>query len=219
MKSFPSHMDLRRLRNGTIPASAFWPILALCFALLICRAAGGVVINEIMYHPPNDFEDLQYIELFNSDSKEADLGGWSFSKGVKFSFPKGTKLAAGGYLVVCRSQSKFAERYGNSIQVAGEFNGHLSHDGERVELSDDDQALIDVVKYGDSAPWPKSADGRSCSLERICPGGSGEEPSNWSASKLPELITPGGTPGKVNDSFSANPVSYTHLTLPTKRIV
>ena len=40
---------------------------ALGAALNVARAEPSeVVINEIMYHPPGDLEDLHYIELFNA---------------------------------------------------------------------------------------------------------------------------------------------------------
>jgi hypothetical protein len=175
------------------------------FRLLLGDATGGVVINEIMYHPPNDLEELQYIELFNASSTEADLSGWSFTKGVKFSFAPGTKVPANGFLVVCRNRAKFVERYGTAARIGGEFEGHLSHNGERIELSDSAKTVIDALKYSDSWPWPAAADGRSSSLERICPAESGDSPTNWAVSALPEFLTPGGTPGTVNDSFSANP--------------
>src|SRR5205809_6618480 len=85
--------------------------VALSLASAACAEPGKVVINEIMYHPPGDLEDLQYIELFNSSNGESDLSGWSFSKGVKFVFPKNIKLAAGRYLVACRNRKAFVERY------------------------------------------------------------------------------------------------------------
>jgi hypothetical protein len=202
MKSCP-HDGLQR--DGAASAvSVFWLVAIFFFGLLTSGAMGSVVINEIMYHPPNDLEELQYIELFNADSTEADLSGWSFSKGVKFSFAPGTKVPSGGFLVVCRNRTKFVERYGHSVPLAGEFEGHLSHNGEQIELSDRDKTLVDAVNYNDSAPWPMAADGRSSSLERICPAARSDDPANWAASELPEFLAPGGTPGKVNDSFSSN---------------
>ena len=155
--------------------------------------AHEVVINEIMYHPPSDLENLQYIELFNSGNEEADLSEWSFTKGVKFVFSKNTKIAPGGFIVVCRDDAAFLEHYGTEMQVAGSFEGHLSHNGERVELSNASKQVIDAVRYTDSAPWPAAADGQSSSLERICPLAPADEASNWTASNLPEFKAPAGT--------------------------
>src|SRR6185503_14230949 len=100
------------------------------------RGASGVAINEVMYHPPDDLDTLQFIELFNASESAADLSGWSFSKGIKFTFTSGTKLAPGAFLVVCRKRTDFAERYGAGVPVVGDFEGKLGHGGERLELLD-----------------------------------------------------------------------------------
>ena len=40
-----------------------------------CAEPRQVVINEIMYHPPGDLENLQYIELFNASNEKTV--GWT----------------------------------------------------------------------------------------------------------------------------------------------
>lgn len=185
-----------------------------CFALLLAARfslasapavqAAGVVINEVMYHPPRDREGLQYIELFNASTNAVELAGWKFTKGVKFTFPPGTRLDAGAFLVVCRKKDNFVERYGDKVPLAGPFEGKLSHGGERLELRDVAGALVDTVKYSDRAPWPLAADGASPSLERVCPDAPGDDPANWAASNLPRVVAPGGTPGKTNDAHAPN---------------
>jgi len=180
-------------------------LLGILIALVPLHAAsGGVVINEVMYHPPDDLDNLQFIELFNSSESAADLSGWSFSKGVKFTFSSGTKLAPGAFLVVCRKRADFAERYGGGVPIAGEFEGKLSHGGERLELLDGQKRIVDAMAYSDHAPWPLSADGGSASLERICPQAAGAEASNWAPSRLPAVVRLSGSPGRTNDCFSTN---------------
>jgi spore coat protein H len=179
---------------------------ALFVAPLTDAASNGVVINEIMYHPPSGLEKLQYIELLNAGESEADLSGWSFSKGLKFLFPPETKLAPGAFLVVCRDRAGFVERYGSHVRLAGQFDGHLSHDGERVELADASKKIIDAVDYAGGTPWPTAADGHSSSLELICPFTTERDALNWAASELPEVPSAAGTPGRTNDSFSPHPL-------------
>jgi len=187
-----------------------WLVL---LAGMLRTAAAGVVINEVMYHPPDDLDTLQFIELFNAGESEADLSGWSFNKGVKFSIPAGTKLAAGGFLVVCRNRADFAERYGEQIRAVGDWEGKLSHGGERLELVDAQKRLVDAMTFSDHAPWPLAADGGSASLERICPL-AGPEAANWAASRLPEVVRPAGSPGRTNDCYSANlPPSFSAVVL------
>ncbi len=162
-----------------------------------------VVINEVMYHPPNDRDELQFIELANTGPQPADVSGWSFSKGVKFTFPANTTLPPGGFAVICRDAATFAQAY-PQVTPAGVFEGRLKHGGERIELSDAAGKVADTVKFTDRAPWPVSPDGTGASLERICLTATAEEPANWSASALPPVKQPAGTPGMTNSVFAAN---------------
>ena len=78
------------------------PLVVWACAAALAGTVGlaDVVINEVMYHPPGDREELQFIELANSGTAPVDLSGWSFSKGVKFTFPARTTLPPGGYTAV-----------------------------------------------------------------------------------------------------------------------
>lgn len=181
-------------------------ILAVFGACLSCAplSAAGVVINEVMYHPPDDRDDLQYIELHNAGAAPADLSGWSLSKGVKFAFPAGTKLAPGGFTVVCRDRTAFTQQYGKAVPVSGEFSGKLKHGSQKIELADAAGSVVDGLKFSDHAPWPLSADGGSSSLERISPAAPGDSPDNWAASMLPATKAPAGSPGRANPNFAPN---------------
>lgn len=122
-----------------------------------------VVINEIMFHPMDDAEELgEYVELFNRGGVGVDIGGWRFDDGVQFQFPEGTVLEAGGYLVVARDPSRLASEYGIS-NVVGPFVGRLANDEERLELVDAAGNTVDEVRYRDS--WHAYADGGGSSLE------------------------------------------------------
>jgi hypothetical protein len=56
-------------------------IVSILAAVALARAsAGDVVINELMYHPPGEREDLQYIELFNRGAETVDLSDGRFEK-------------------------------------------------------------------------------------------------------------------------------------------
>ncbi|MBY0229798.1 MAG: CotH kinase family protein [Gemmataceae bacterium] len=174
----------------------------LCAILLL--AAPKVVVNEILYHAPDDQDALQFIELHNAGDKDADLSGWKLARSVEHAFPAGTRLAAGGFLVLCKDAREFKRHYGSD---AVEWKGSLGHDKGHVELLDAAGKRVDSVKYRSRGPWPLAADGYSSSLERICPDAPGDDPRNWAPSPLPER-TPraGGTPGKKNAAHSAVPL-------------
>jgi hypothetical protein len=173
-------------------------LLALALAF---PARAGVVINEVLYHAPDQLDRLQFIELHNSGDKEVHLAGWRVTGGVKYRFPAGAKAGAGGYLVLCKDLKEFRKHYG--FDAAGQFEGSLGHRRGRLVLVDAGGKKVDAVRYGSRAPWPLGADGYSSSLERICPTAPGEGPETWAPSPLaPGTPKPGGTPGKKNANYS-----------------
>lgn len=168
--------------------------------------SGSAVFNEIMYHPPEGTDGLQFIELHNPGTHHLNLSGWSVSKGLEFVFPRQTTLAPGGHTVVCRDVAAFRRWYGEKVNIAGVFAGKLSRKGCRLELADAQGQLVDIVEYGDRAPWPLGADGYGASLERICPAETGDDPANWAASQIESGAIMGGTPGRPNTWFSPVPL-------------
>ena len=166
-------------------------------------AHAGVVINETFYHAPDDYDDLEWIELHNPDGQAADLSGWRIAGGVAFLFPDKSVLPPHGYLVLCKDAKLFAEFY--EIAVAGEYKQSIGNGGDTLELLNAGGTTEDRVTFKDRDPWPMAADGYSASLERITPGIAGDRPDNWSASLLSEdEVRPAGTPGRANASYSAN---------------
>ena len=67
-----------------------------------------VVINEIMYHPADTEEQLEWVELYNQLSVDLDLSGWTVRGGIDFDFPEGSTIGGGEYLVVARSPDQLA---------------------------------------------------------------------------------------------------------------
>ncbi len=98
--------------------------------VLPLRADARVVINEIFYHAPDDIDDLEWVELYNSDEDAVDLTGWAFTKGLKFKFAAGTQIEGNGFLVLCRNRQRFKEFY--DAPIAAEFQSKLSNKGERL---------------------------------------------------------------------------------------
>src|SRR5204862_2385428 len=92
----PAPRRASNLRKESFMRS-IWPTLlaALCFCT---SARAAVVINEIFYHAPEDLDDLQWIELYNTDDQPIDLSGWYFGKSPGYVIPKNTTIAAKGFL-------------------------------------------------------------------------------------------------------------------------
>src|SRR6266513_6009377 len=130
-------------------------MVAVLTALLSLSAArGGVVINEIFYHAPNDLDDVQWIELFNSGDQPVDVSGWSLDQGKLFTFPKDTAIAANGYLIVALDTNQFRLNY--RLPSLGPLKKPLKHGGGTIELQNATGERVELAKYKDHQPWPTS---------------------------------------------------------------
>lgn len=177
-------------------------ILSTLF-LLSHSVRAEVIINEIFYNSPADLDRLEYVELHNTSPKPVSIEEWTFTRGIEYKFAKDTTIEAGGFLVLCGDKELFKEFYG--IDAHDVFAKGLDNGGETITLKDADGKNIDSVKYKDKAPWPKSADGYSASLERICPTAESNNALNWAPSVLSDNYDsdPSGTPGTQNSAYAA----------------
>ena len=152
----------------------------------------AVVISEIMYHPAEEPERGEYVELTNLGPGGVELEGWSLSGGIDFVFPAGSRLRDGSSVVVAANAAWLRDRYGIE-NIYGDFARSLSNGGERLVLRNAAGQRIDEVEYDDDLPWPRLADGRGVALE-LAPG----ESDNHFADLWHPGLTPGGTPGRPN---------------------
>ncbi len=160
---------------------------------------GDVVINELMYHPITENDADQYIELFNRTASPINLGGWTLSDGVSFTFPNNSTIAANGYVVVANNRARFLTNYPgvNAGIVFGDFGGTLSGRGERVALRKPDsivstngnvvatnffQITVNEVTYRDGGRWGQWSDGGGSSLELINAQANNRLAANWADS-------------------------------------
>lgn len=138
----------------------------------------NVVINEIMYDPPSDQVAGEFIELYNRGNETVDLSGWRFTDGIDFTFPEGTSLDAGEFLVVAANRAWMESNYG-AIPVVGDFRGTLSNTGERVRLTDRWSNTADWVHYQTGGDWPRKTNGDGSSMELRNPWMDNSRSSAW----------------------------------------
>jgi hypothetical protein len=197
------------------------PTLALGLAAPLAAAP---VINEIMFRPGPGFPEnsaLEFIEIHNPDSSAANLSGWAITTGADFTFPAGTTLAAGGYLVVAANPT--ALRAASATAAAGTVLGpwktgaSLANRGEKITLARPGSAAgewieVDAVAYANEGDWAvrtrdalggwswvTAADGGGASLEKRNPALAKNTGQNWGPS-----VAAGGTPGAANGLRTAN---------------
>jgi hypothetical protein len=164
----------------------------------------GLVISEIMYHPRDVFVgtnklELEFVELFNSNPFYEDISGYRLAGDIDYTFPPGTILQGGSFVVVARVPADVQSFYTLS-GVLGPFTNNLPNDAGRVRLRNDSGTILLEVNYSSRSPWPVAADGAGHSLVLARPSFGEDQLAAWAASDAID-----GSPGRL-ESFGAEPL-------------
>lgn len=172
----------------------------------------ALVITEIMYKPAprSDGKNLEFVELYNSQPYFEDISGWKLAGDVGYTFPAGTVIPGGGFVVVAAAPDAMKSVYGLE-QVLGPFTGNLGNGGGKLRLEGDHQAVFLDLEFKDSAPWPLQADGAGHSLVLVRPSYGEADPRAWAASRVK-----GGSPGapEVVEVLSTSGLRINECQLP-----
>lgn len=107
-----------------------------------------VLVNELMAsnrtaHSDEQGEFDDWVELFNPGDDDVELGGWTLSDDPaepgKYTFPAGSRIEAGGYLVVWTDSDPEQGLFHTSFKLAKE--------GEDLVLKDGDRT-VDALAFG-----------------------------------------------------------------------
>lgn len=132
------------------------------------RLLDNLRITELMYQPaaPGNSSDYEFIELLNIGSTPLDLSGVRFTNGITHTFPAGTTLAPGAYLVVVNDRSSFLSRYPGSqgFMAAGGFNGALDNTGETLALTLPEPWRVHILRFRFEPTWYPTASGGGHSI-------------------------------------------------------
>ena len=177
------------------------PIVLPIEPLAACSRNTGLVISEIMYHPSlsADGLDLEFVELYNSQPFFEDISGYRLSGDIDYTFPGGTLLPAGAFLVIAKAPADVGTAYALP-NVLGPYQNQLPNDAGMVRLRNKRGSILLEVNYGSGAPWPKSADGAGHSLVLAKPSYGEQSHAAWAASDRM-----GGSPGRA-ESFGQEPL-------------
>lgn len=155
---------------------------------------GDIVITEIMYNPPEAGNDsLEFIEIYNASNATISLDGFYFYKGIEYTFPQFTGLAAGAYMTFSVETAPFVQVY-SSVPYDQWINGSLGNNGDEIILVDQNNLLVDEVNYATGGVWPGSgANGNGKSIVLCDPLSDNDDGSNWtlSSDSIPNAVING----------------------------
>jgi len=162
-----------------------------------CSRRTSLVLSEIMYHPTNS--NLEFIELFNSRGEPQDLSGYQLGGSISYTFPAGSQIEGGGFVVVGKSPVDLENAYGLS-SAFGPYTNNLPNSKGTVRLINQAGAVLLEVNYDTVPPWPVSPDGSGHSLVLAHSSYGEDNVLAWAASD-----SVGGSPGRL-DPISAEPL-------------
>ncbi len=194
------------------PDTTPWDMSDESFSIIEPYTSPNLVITEIMYNPPESGTDtLEFIELYNNSTDTIDLEGVYFSEGIEYTFPSQTMLPD-TFVVVAKDSIAMLNTFGINVQQW--TSGGLKNSGEKIELRDKVDNVIDSLTYDDAAPWPLTPDGDGPSLTLCNPDLDNSLGENWNASIYFQAVNAAGdsiwaTPGfacqiQLQASFQAD---------------
>jgi len=172
--------------------------------------SNDLIITEIMYHPEDignkDGDNYEFVELKNVGSKSINLSQCLFTAGIYYTFPDGSSIDPGGFVVLAKEAPSFRDKY--KFVPDGLYTGNLSNGGDSIVLSDPYGNIMVSCVYDDLMPWPVYADSGLYSLVTVNPNANPDPdvPSSWRLS-----YRRGGTPGM--DDIDYLPQDYSGLLL------
>lgn len=164
----------------------------------------GIVINELHYDPDNAAERVEFVELYNASEETVDLSGWRIDKAVDFTFSSGAEIGSGEHLVITQSSVDFAAKFGFAAYGEWELGDKLSNSGERIELLDASDNLIDGFTYELGFPWPTVGD-TGASIELVDPNLDNSLGGAWRSSDSVPALVQAGSEWRYRKGISNNP--------------
>ena len=155
----------------------------------------SVVINELHYDDVPKTSRGEFVELFNAGTLTVDLSEWRLAGVGNYTFPAGTNLEPGQFLVVAEDSRTLRTKY--RIRTTHQYTGGLDNDGDNLRLFDSKGNLVDQVEYQSGYPWPTAARGKGASMELLNPSLDNNLGGSWRSSETP-------TPGTQNTVLTLN---------------
>jgi len=165
-----SNRIVRQLRSRNLLLAVVSVAVSLAAVVAVhvpqsAAQAAPVVISEIYYNAPGADEGAEFVEILNVAADAVDLGSYTISGGIDYTFAESTMLAAGSAVVLAAVAEDFEAAFG--FAPDGEYSRGLSNSTDLILLSNAAGITQDRVQYQDQAPWPLSADGDGDSLQLV----------------------------------------------------
>jgi hypothetical protein len=153
--------------------------------------SGRLVITELQVNPNGDDSLGEYVEIFNPGHDPIDVTGWTVQDCMADTARLDGTIRSGAYHVIAASQDP---RDNGGVDADGGFGTLFLPNGSgNVLLFDDQNQLVDQVRYTPDAPWPHRNSGEA--LELRDPSSDNRDGANWTVGTHSYGDGGKGTPG------------------------
>ena len=122
-----------------------------------------LLINEVAWMGSSKSANDEWIELKNISSSELNISNWQIldkEEQIKVALPENTKISAGGFLLLERTDDNSAL----NVKADIIYTGAISNSNEALRLFDDKCDLVDEVFA--NSEWPAGETGAKRTMER-----------------------------------------------------
>lgn len=165
---------------------------AECAAEVGAPETRALIITEIQDDPRGQDVDREWVELYNPGPDSHQLDGWRIEQCNGNRAPLSGRIDAGERIVIAASRDRDVNGGVNADGLLGDVT--LTNGEGSVLVFDDQERLVDQVRYSSEAPWPLRESGES--LELTAPAADNSNGAAWQAGR--NNYGPGGqgTPGR-----------------------
>lgn len=153
--------------------------ILLLFSCVRLLEAQKICINEVHCEAAKGDGRVEFVEIHNFGPTEIDLSNWRLTKGIKYVFPQGTRLAAGQFAVIVADKAAFTKRFGGLNNVFGHYEGRLSAESEKITLLGADGVEVDKFEYALGFPYPTVDKSKGTSLQLLNPQLKAKHAGHW----------------------------------------
>jgi hypothetical protein len=159
--------------------------------------AGKIMLNEISIKQDSLTDSGDWIEIYNATADLIKLDGWKIgtTEKEKFIFPEGAVIGPHSFIVICKNIESFQNVFqlSNDLVVQKDMGFGFGGKKDNVKLYDDQEQIIDSLKYNIEKDFKDLLSTENRNLERVNP-----KTKKWQISKAP-------TPGVQNKGFKGLP--------------
>lgn len=155
-----SHLDQLRIGENVLAIQGLNQSVSSSDMIIQPRLLGGtetdglasIEVGRIDYNPDSGNQDQEFVELVNVENQAVDISDWKISGGIDHTFASGTVIPSNSSIFVTPDVVAFRSRTsgpsgGQGLFIQGGYKGHLSNQGETLQLYRNDGSLVTEMTY------------------------------------------------------------------------